>query len=278
MNAAAPSLAPTAFFLPGAGGARYCLFHPPRAQGAVRGAFVYLHPFAEEMNCARRSAGAQARALAELGFGVLQIDLTGCGDSAGEFADATWALWQQDVRDAADWLGRHCSPRVGLWGLRIGALLALDTWRSLASPPFQLLLWQPILSGTAFLTQFLRLGLARQLALNDAARYPDTGAMRAALAAGETLEIAGYELHPALALALDAVAPQPPAVAVGWLEIAAPGVPLSRARQQTLDDWRRAGVALDVERVEGAAFWATHATRDWAGLHMATACLLAADR
>ncbi|MBK8384562.1 MAG: hypothetical protein IPL11_02315 [Candidatus Accumulibacter sp.] len=32
----------------------------------------------------------QARALATAGYAVLQIDLMGCGDSSGDFGDATW--------------------------------------------------------------------------------------------------------------------------------------------------------------------------------------------
>ena len=62
-------MAPEAFFLPVANAQnsqRFCLFHP--AQGGVRGGLLYLHPFAEEMNKARRMAALQARLLAENGF------------------------------------------------------------------------------------------------------------------------------------------------------------------------------------------------------------------
>ena len=36
------------FFLDSAHGQRFCLYHAP--QGHCRGALVYVHPFAEEMN------------------------------------------------------------------------------------------------------------------------------------------------------------------------------------------------------------------------------------
>ena len=79
MSPSRPPL-PQAFFLPADGGQqRFCLFHPP--QGTQhRGRVLYLHPFAEELNSTRRIVAQQARALAQAGYGVLQIDLLGqCG-------------------------------------------------------------------------------------------------------------------------------------------------------------------------------------------------------
>ena len=90
---------PEAFFLSVDGGRlgqRFCLFHP--AQGGVpKGCVLNIHPFAEEMNKSRRMAALQARALAKAGYAVLQIDLFGCGDSSGDFGDASWQDWVGDV-------------------------------------------------------------------------------------------------------------------------------------------------------------------------------------
>ena len=63
------------FFLPVGGGQRFCLYHP--AAGECRGAVLYVHPFAEEMNRSRRMAALKARELASLGFAVLQPELQG---------------------------------------------------------------------------------------------------------------------------------------------------------------------------------------------------------
>ena len=81
---------PKPFFLPSGDGQRFCLYHPAvNAQGvAPLGHVVYVHPFGEEMNKSRRMATLQARALAQAGFSVLQVDLLGCGDSSGDFGDA----------------------------------------------------------------------------------------------------------------------------------------------------------------------------------------------
>jgi len=54
------------------------------------------------MHMSRRNVAAQARLLAESGFNVLLLDLTGCGDSSGEFVEASWQTWKQDAAVALD--------------------------------------------------------------------------------------------------------------------------------------------------------------------------------
>lgn len=93
----------TPYFLPVADGFRFCVYHEAQTHPA-RGAVLYIHPFAEEMNKSRRMAARQARLLASSGFCVLQMDLLGCGDSSGVFEDATWDLWLKDVLYACDHL------------------------------------------------------------------------------------------------------------------------------------------------------------------------------
>ena len=84
-----------AFFLPAGREQRFCILHGAESGIPVRGALVYVHPFAEEMNKARRMAALQARAMAAAGYAVLQIDLYGCGDSAGDcrLAEACASSW-----------------------------------------------------------------------------------------------------------------------------------------------------------------------------------------
>lgn len=246
------------FFLKRSDGQLFCLYHPP--EGLCRGAVLYIHPFAEEMNRSRRMAALQARALAALGYGVLQIDLSGCGDSSGDFSDAGWDLWKNDLAIAAAWLHQRLDQPVTLWGLRLGALLALDYARGAAHPVAGMLLWQPVLSGPAFLTQFLRLRVASAM-LNNTSERGGTSALRAALHAGEVLEIGGYGLAPAMAAAIDAlesVEAMPPAAPVHWVEaVSAADSPLSPARTRVAKAWRMQGVVLDIHLVQGPAFWGT---------------------
>ena len=136
-------------------GRLFAIHHRPSGAPAPGEAVVYVHPFAEEMNQSRRMAALQAEALAGLGRGVLMLDLTGCGDSTGEFADARWQTWRDDVVAGCRWLGERGYRRITLWGLRLGAALAVET--ACAEPGIcrRLVLWQPVVSGRTLLTQFL---------------------------------------------------------------------------------------------------------------------------
>ncbi len=241
------------FFLAGAHGERYCLYHPPA--GPCRGALVYVHPFAEEMNKSRRMAALQSRALAAMGVAVLQIDLTGCGDSEGEFADARWEHWKADLADACGWLAQRLAMPVGLWGLRLGALLALDYARSANHPLARILLWQPVLQGSTFLTQFLRLRVAGDM-LGDGENAGGTKALRAQLDAGQSLEVAGYVLAPQLAAAIDALdaAALAPSCQVDWIEVVAtPERPFPPAALRVAALWQ----APAMHKVACPPFWST---------------------
>jgi len=245
------------FFLDGAPGRRFCLFHPPA--GTCRGAVLYVPPFAEEMNRSRRMAALQARALAAHGYGVLQLDLYGSGDSDGDFGDARWEIWKDDLARGAAWLDARLGQPLTLWGLRLGALLALDAARMLARPPRCVLLWQPVSKGSAYLTQFLRLRTAGAL-LDGAAAQEGSGSLRAALQAGDTLEIAGYDLAPQLAAALDGLDPLEalaPPCPVHWFEAPAAGTALPAGAARIGAAWRERGVDLHQYALPAPPFWTT---------------------
>lgn len=249
-----------AFFLDSADGTqRFCVHHA--AQGPTkRGQLLYLHPFAEEMNKCRRMAALQARAFAAAGYDVLQIDLLGCGDSAGDFGDASWQAWVDDALLGCRWLQSRPDPApLWLWGLRAGCLLAVETLRQLNGPA-HLLLQQPPASGKHLLQQFLRLKVAGEM--RDGANKGLMAELRSALGRGETVEIAGYLLAPALAEGLEAATLQPPKGATPgrlvWLElnarVDAEWTPLSSQAQQR---WHDAGWQLDAHQLIGPAFWQT---------------------
>jgi exosortase A-associated hydrolase 2 len=265
------------FFLDGEAGARFCLFHAPA--GRCRGALLYVHPFAEEMNRTRRLAAQQARALAAQGIGVLLIDLHGCGDSSGDFADARWDSWKADLALGCAWLQERLGVAPGLWGARLGALLALDYAHSAPQPPARLLLWQPVLSGSASLTQFLRLAVARDMLSEAPGASGGTQALRARLARGETLEVAGYDISTDMAAALDAADAARlavPGCLVHWFEVVAePGRAPGPATARIAADWRAAGVNLHLEAVACPPFWSTQEVAECPALLAATTAVFA---
>jgi exosortase A-associated hydrolase 2 len=244
-----------AFFLASGQGALFAIYHPPAAGMRKRGGVLYAPPFAEEMNKSRRMAAQQARRLAAAGFGVLMPDLYGTGDSSGDFGEARWSVWRENLIHCAEWLRQRDHTPLTLWGLRLGGLLAAELAGELAVA--RLVLWQPVLSGQRLLQQFLRLRLT-------ADRLKGGGETQAhlqeTLAAGQSLEVAGYELHPELALALEQARLTRPSstVRVDWFELA--GVadcPLSPASRRAMEEWRGAGVTVHARTVVGDSFWAT---------------------
>jgi exosortase A-associated hydrolase 2 len=257
------------FFLPAAPGQRYCMYYP--AAGVARAALLYVAPFGEEMNRTRRAAALQARALAAQGCAVLQIDLYGCGDSDGEFGDASWQAWKQDLALAHAWLAARNGCAVGLWGVRLGALLALDYARTAALPVARFVLWQPVLRGAAYLNQLLRLRLAGEMLAGQGGI--DSRQLRAALRE-QAQEIGGYEISPALAdaiEALDAGQFEPPAALVRWFElVSAPERPAPPPAQQLAGAWRARGAEVTMQAVHDQPCWATPEIAECPQLRAAT--------
>ncbi len=252
-----------AFFLDAPGGVRFCLVTRPF--DAPVGALLFVPPFAEELNKSRRMAALAARAFAERGWTVLQMDGFGCGDSAGDFSDAGWHDWVEDVARGWTWLRADVNAErpgtnvpLALWSLRGGSLLVAEWLReSGESPP--LLMWQPVTNGKQQLTQFLRLKAANgMLAESGGAVMAD---IRSALQRGETVEISGYGLSPALAAGMDAAALQLPtsyASPVAMLEVDNAGrLEPSPALALLASKWAATGVPVYAECVTGPVFWQT---------------------
>jgi exosortase A-associated hydrolase 2 len=203
-------------------------------------------------------AALQARRLAELGVDVLLLDPFGTGDSAGEFSDASWVIWREDIKAAMNWLSARTDGQVGLWGLRLGALLAADVIAEDPGCVTRLVLWQPVLSGDRYLTQFLRLRLAASL--DKTSNRETTKDLRARLSAGEALEVAGYKLMPTLAREigsrnLAAFLQHTAGPPLLWLEVAAEAnAPLTTASQEVIDTVGQLR-PVQAKSVLGEPFW-----------------------
>ena len=278
------------FFLPvdaAKPGQRFCIFHPAKGD-TVRGAILYIHPFAEEMNKSRRMVALQSRALADAGFAVLQIDLLGCGDSSGDFGDASWQDWVDDVVRGTEWLlaryrpdggESRIAPPLWLWGLRTGCLLAAEASRHLPTP-CNFLLWAPAPAGKLQLQQFLRLKAAGDM-LGGGAKGVTDG-LRQQLAAGTAIEVAGYTIAPGLAHGMEKSVLEPPASGlkgtgaspgpvVEWFELSTrDDTSLSPVARKTVDTWRQHGFAVRSHIVNGPAFWQTTEIEDAPALLDAT--------
>jgi len=230
------------------------------SQVAFQGTVLHLAAFAEEMNKSRAMVAAQAREMARIGYDVLVPDYFGCGDSGGEFSEASWTVWREDMRTCLTQLRRDPAVPVVLWGLRLGALMAIQLSSMLATPPSRLVLWNPVLNGGLQMTQFLRLRLANSM-MHGAAKEKAAD-LQAMLEEQGLLEVAGYELPKALfqqVTALKAAEMTPPAPCdLFWREVSPSAAALPLPAKDLITQWQpHAGVNIDAAVIEGPPFWST---------------------
>jgi exosortase A-associated hydrolase 2 len=264
-----------ASFDPVAGGLRFTLRYEPPAGVPRRGTVILAPAFAEEMNKCRRMTALCSRRLAQAGCRVIARDLLGCGDSSGDFGDATWEAWVDDLRALLP-EARSSGP-LWLWGVRAGALLLPDLLAE--RPDANLLLWQPATSGRTALTQFLRVKVA-SAAIGGKGRV-DVKSLRATLDSGRPIEIAGYTIDAALARGMeDATLALPPAFTgrVVWIEASPLDPPaLSAAGAQLCEAWQARGVHLSTAAVNGEPFWQTQETSECGAVLASTLAQLEED-
>ena len=248
------------FFLDTSGGSLFALYWPPVAAPLNR-AVLHIPAFAEEMNKSRRMVALQAKAMAEQGYAVLVLDLFGTGDSAGDFGEATWSVWQDNIASAIDWLKQQGAQTVTLWGLRVGALLAMDFASQRPDGVDRLMLWQPVLNGDTFVTQFLRLRVAAAM-MNNNLPKEKTSDLKQQLLNGQGIEVAGYWLHPdlikpLLALRADRL-PLHAVKEIALFEVVANAeTPVSMSNAQFFSALQETQVKASLTKVIGDAFWAS---------------------
>jgi hypothetical protein len=169
-------------------------------------AVVLCNAFGLEGIRAHRTFRVLAERLARAGHFVLRFDYFGSGDSAGDDSDVTLAGLRQDI-ESADRMVQSVSiglPRVWI-GLGLGATAALLAARHSTKPPARLILWEPVVDGTAYL-KALRQRHAQIVEEAFASRFtpkpPQAGhaeALGFAISARLEAEVAGLgvsSLHP----------------------------------------------------------------------------------
>lgn len=258
---------PFPFFLQSALGSIYGLHLPPAPDLEVRGAILWLQPFAEEANCARRHMMAAARECQAEGYASLLVDLHGTGESEGDLIETRWSTWRQNILDAAAWLRRAHAVPLWLCGVRAGALFAANVAADLA--PAGLLCWQPITTGKALLDGFLRMKLASEWSQAGSAPAGEIlKAVRSRLDAGESIEVAGYALSSQLAADLNGLSFVWPAAAckfVALQEFRSSKDDTQRpdhtpAMLRLHEELRSRGISVATAACSAPAFWQLHET------------------
>jgi len=248
------------FYIRGHAGSLAAVYYAPVGAPHSAGDVLIAPALAEEMNRCRAMVAMQARRLAEHGIGTLVLDPFGTGDSAGEFEDGTWSSWRDDLRKGIEWLRREGNGCRTLWGVRLGAIMAAQ----LAADDQgidRLLLWQPVIDARAFYTQFLRIRVAADLEKSDGIK--STEELRRRSSAGDAIEVSGYQIGPGLGQELDQQR-FPLATALGsvqllWCEVLpSDDSSIPRANAKCAEEYRAAGIRIEMERAIGPAFWQMH--------------------
>jgi exosortase A-associated hydrolase 2 len=187
-----------AFFFPSGGRWLYGVLHAPAADAPAlaepRGV-IACSAFAEEHTLSHRIGITFARQLAQQGHWVLRFDYFGCGDSAGDFEEATLQTRLRDIESAVGVMRQRMGAgSITLWGLRLGATLAClaaEKDRTIAG----LLLWEPIVHVPAYFDQFLRMQVMAGVPADGASEQTREGLL-SELTAGQVVDVLGFGLGP----------------------------------------------------------------------------------
>ena len=225
----------------------------------IRSGVVLVPPFAEELNRSRRMLTLLADALAEGGHHVMLPDFYGTGDSEGEFSEASWSGWlDQLVHCFASMQSDYGISRYSLVAVRTGALLVADCLQRLPPSLGKLVFWLPVIDGDVYLNQFLRLRLASNMLAGD--ERVNTQSLKQLLADGEVVEVAGYALTSAVAdgllnssLKRIDVSSLPETC---WIDLVArEGVAPPLPNRNLIETWDEAEVNVQHRAVAGELFW-----------------------
>jgi exosortase A-associated hydrolase 2 len=162
---------------------------------------VFVPPFCEEMNRCRTLVASQAREFASAGFSCSVFDFLGTGDSEGQLDQVNLKLWLNDINLVVEHALKRAEAPLYLWGLRLGALLAVEFAQQTDHSISKLILWQPVVSGKKFITQLLRLRVAHLA--NHGLPAQTTQELRSAFETSDSMEISGYTLGTELLREID---------------------------------------------------------------------------
>lgn len=243
------------FFIDGEKGRLFALLRAPASATDI---VIIVPPFGEEMNKSRKQFAETADDIVAAGKAVLQFDLFGTGDSDGEFEEADWPTWKQDVLTAIEWTRGSGFDCFSLLALRLGCTLAAEALAGQNAAPARTVLQQPVATGSQFMTQFLRLRVAASMMNNGDKETVDQ--LKNRLDANETIEISGYAVSGSLWRGIEDSSLtdccQPTLGKVRVLEVGRErpdGV--SPAARKIIEAAVANGVNIDGQRVTGEPFW-----------------------
>ena len=231
-----------------------------RPAGACGSSVLLVPPFAEEMNKSRKVFTDLAQRLAQKGVAAIIPDLYGTGDSGGEFREADWDHWVENLALAASTAAAENWPVTGLVATRLGCLLAARAARDSLKGIRRTVFWQPVTDGDRYLTQFLRLRVAASMA--DASRKETVAQLKEQMQKEQVLEVSGYEMSARLATQLSQLRLAGELSSrlgtVHWIELVRDAdSPVPTATLEFIEKARAAPLEIVADCVAGEPFWQT---------------------
>jgi pimeloyl-ACP methyl ester carboxylesterase len=113
--------------------------------------FIFVPPFAEEMNRSRRLLSLLSHKLANNGHRAILYDLPGTGDSQLDFAQARLSHWIETTQTIMS--AQPLEAQIYLIGVRFGAALAASADDGKA----QIAMIAPVMSGASTLRTYTRI-------------------------------------------------------------------------------------------------------------------------
>ena len=131
----------------------FAVYHPPHRGATRKLGIVLCYPMGQEYIRSHRAFVQLAQRLSAAGFHCLRFDYSGCGDSAGDIADAGTEQWMRDIGGAIDELRDGVGTEdICLIGLRLGATLAALVGAQRGDAE-QMILWEPVLHGQGYIDE-----------------------------------------------------------------------------------------------------------------------------
>ncbi len=234
----------------------FCVFREPDPSTVIKGSVIVLPAFAEEMNRTRSFASAVATQLADNGFYVLQPDLSGTGDSTGEFKTSTWEKWIGELEYLSQWLAKKCHP-LNIVTIRAGALFLPGLLKLPSVTVENICMVEPFISGEEYMSLFLQQRVARSMFEGP---KESIALLTGELKSGATLVVGGYELSPGMyeSLCLNTIESVGTILPQRNLVI---GCGNSEANKRNanfkalVESWNEHGAAADYIFVETDPFW-----------------------
>lgn len=157
-----------------------------------RARILLIGPFASERHISYNFWVRWARYLSKQGIEVARFDYRGVGESTGQFSQAGFDRWGQDVGLLAAWLEnlKPAAPLL-LHGLGMGALFAAQSFCVGAAGG--LLLWAPPASANVVLRSILRRWAGMEQLFESRANHKTASQYVADLEGGTPIEVYGYE-------------------------------------------------------------------------------------